>query len=121
MATGTSITGTWTLFVDWGDVGTVLNGGPRTFNPDGTWASVLHSGRWVQAEGMAYWNYDDVPGLNYAGNVNADAVAGIQGYAAPPPNPGSGCFYLLRGDVMTSLAESKVEPAAEIGPRATQR
>lgn len=97
MAQGTSIVGTWNVvIVDWGCGGNPLHASPFTFNSDGTWSYQFGGGRWVQVEGMATWNFNNAAGLIYTANVTQESLAGIQGYASAPPNPGNGCFYALR-------------------------
>jgi hypothetical protein len=112
MAQGTSIVGTWNIvIVDWGCGGTPLLASPQTFNADGTWTYQFGGGFWVQVEGMATWNFNNAPGLIYAANVTLEALSGIQGYASAPPNPGTGCFYMLRQAAPTAAAALARKPA----------
>ena len=105
MATGSSIVGTWNTFVDWGCGGSPITANPLTFNADGTWTYVFGGGRWIQVEGMYFFNFNNAPGLVYAANVTKNAVVGIMGYASAPPNPGSGCWWGTRPGAPHALAE----------------
>jgi immune inhibitor A len=112
-----SILGSWELTVDWGNDGVSLPAGRLAFHSDGSWAYRGGGGRWVQVDGGVLWTFDGVPGLVYSGSVTSGSVAGVMGYAAPPPNPGSGSFYLLRAPVRSTPAQpSTVAPAAVAVP-----
>jgi hypothetical protein len=89
----TSIVGTWNTFVDWGDTGGPIVANPLTFKADGSWTYAFGGGRWVQVEGMYFFNFTNAPGLVYTANVTRDIVAGIMGYAAAGSNPGSGVWW----------------------------
>jgi hypothetical protein len=80
MAIGSSIVGTWNIFVDWKDTGSPTVGYPLTFNSDGTWTYAAGGGRWIQMEGMCLFNFTDAPGLIYSANVTRDTLCGIMGY-----------------------------------------
>ena len=91
-----SIVGTWNTFVDWGDTGHPITANPLTFNADGSWTYVNGGGRWVQVEGMYFFNFTNAAGLVYAANVTTDTVSGILGYAVAGSNPGSGVWWGTR-------------------------
>lgn len=91
-----SIVGTWSVMVDWGNDGTPAAAYPFTFNNDGTWAYQFGGGRWYQVDGIAAWNFSNAPGLIYTATVTYDSVTGAMGYASAPPNPGTGSFYMIR-------------------------
>lgn len=96
MATGSSIVGTWNLFVDWGCTGNPVVGGPLTFNANGSWTYAFGGGRWIQVEGMYFFNFNNPVGLVYTANVTKDALVGIMGYAVSGSNPGAGCWWGTR-------------------------
>jgi hypothetical protein len=81
MATGSSIVGTWNVFVDWGGGGKPIFALPLTFNVDGSWTYQFGGGQWIQMEGMYFFNFTDAAGLVYTANVTVDTVSGIMGYA----------------------------------------
>jgi len=81
MPIGSSIVGTWNTFVDWNDTGNPILANPLTFNADGSWSYRFGGGRWVQMEGMYFFNFSNAAGLVYAANVTRDTVSGIMGYA----------------------------------------
>ena len=121
MATGSSIVGTWNTFVDWGDTGSPIVSNPLTFNADGTWNYSFGGGRWVQMEGMYFFNFTNAAGLVYAANVTRDTVSGIMGYAAAPPNPGSGVWWGTRPGAPhltaeTEMAAAQTDHDALLGP-----
>ena len=96
MAIGSSIVGTWNTFVDWGDNGMPQIASPLTFNSNGSWTYYFGGGRWIQMEGMFFFNFTNGPGLVYAANVTRDTLCGIMGYAASGSNPGSGVWWGTR-------------------------
>jgi hypothetical protein len=96
MSNATSIVGQWTAFVAWGDAGPPVNAGIFTFESDGSWSYQFGGGRWIQVEGLAFWNFTNAAGLVYTANVTRNAVDGIMGYAVADSNPGSGSFYAVR-------------------------
>ena len=103
MATGSSIVGTWNIFVDWGCGGSAVAASPFTFNADGSWTYAFGGGRWIQVEGMCFFNFSNAAGLVYAANVSKDAVLGIMGYAVSGSGPGSGCWWGTRPGAPHSL------------------
>ncbi len=112
MASGKSIIGNWSAFIDWGCDGNPIHVGDSvTFNTNGTWTYSYGTGRWVQAEGMVFFNFDKNPGLVYTANVTRNAMVGIMGYATVPPNDGSGCFYFTRIDKTARSPVSKSKRA----------
>src|SRR5262245_54170177 len=86
------IVGTWLLTTDWGCGGVVTGSFTQTFNADGSWttAPFVHTGRWLQADGLAVWTFDDTPNLVYTANVSGSWMSGAQGYAAAGGI--TGCF-----------------------------
>lgn len=101
MSTATSIVGTWSGFVAWGDSGAPVSNGSTlwTFKSDGSWGYEFGGGRWIQVEGMVTWNFTDnaePAGLIYSANVTRNALDGIMGYASPGSTPGTGSFYAVR-------------------------
>jgi hypothetical protein len=122
LATGSSIVGVWNTFVDWGDTGSPIVSLPLTFNANGTWTYSFGGGRWVQMEGMYFFNLTNAAGLVYAANVTRDTVSGIMGYAAAPPNPGSGVWWGTRPGAPhltaeAELAAAQAEHDSLLGPR----
>lgn len=113
MATGSSIVGTWNTFVDWGCGGSPITANPLTFNADGTWTYVFGGGRWIQVEGMYFFNFNNAPGLVYTANVTKNAVVGIMGYASAPPNPGAGCWWGTHPGAPHAALAPKEEAAAK--------
>jgi hypothetical protein len=62
MSNATSLVGTWSGFVSWGDAGPPVSNG------------------WIQVEGLAAWNFtdnDEPAGLIYTGNVTRNAIEGL--------------------------------------------
>ncbi len=114
MSRGTSIVGTWNIFVDWGCDGNPVQASPFTFNSDGTWTYQFGGGRWIQVEGMAFWNFENAQGLIYTANVTRNGMAGIQGYASPPPNPGKGCFCATRQEGSGTIAATTMSEGFDI-------
>jgi len=105
MSNATSIVGTWSGFVAWGDAGPPVSNSATlwTFNPDGSWSYEFGGGRWIQVEGLVAWNFvnnedpgDLAVGLIYTGNVTRNAIDGIMGYAVAGSSPGTGSFYAVR-------------------------
>jgi hypothetical protein len=80
MATGSSIIGTWNVFVDWENGEGPLAAGTMTFAADYTWTYANGGGTWFQNEGMCLLGFSNVPGLTYTANVTKDAIVGITGY-----------------------------------------
>lgn len=105
MAIGSSIVGTWNTFVDWGDTGSPVVANPLTFNNDGSWTYAFGGGRWIQMEGMYFFNFSSTAGLVYAANVTRDCVSGIMGYAVSGSSPGSGVWWGTRPGAPHALAE----------------
>lgn len=105
MSDATSVVGTWTGYVAWGNAGPPVTGPSTiwTFNADGSWTYLFGGGRWIQVEGLVFWNFTGTAGLVYTGNVTRNAVVGIMGYAI---NPGafSGAFYMTRQYPATAAA-----------------
>ena len=60
------------------------------------WTYVNGGGRWIQVEGMYFFNFTNAAGLVYAANVTTDTVSGILGYAVAGSNPGSGVWWGTR-------------------------
>lgn len=112
MAIGSSIVGTWNTFVDWGDTGNPIIANPLTFNADGSWTYRFGGGRWIQMEGMYFFNFSNAAGLVYAANVTRDTVSGIMGYAVAGSNPGSGVWWGTRPGAPALRAEHE-QAAAE--------
>ena len=110
MATGSSIVGTWNTFVDWGCTGHPITANPLTFNADGSWTYAFGGGRWIQVEGMYFFNFSNAAGLVYTANVTKNAVVGIMGYAVSGSSPGAGCWWGTRPGAPHALA---AERAAE--------
>jgi hypothetical protein len=101
MPTATSIVGTWTGYVTWGDSGPPVSNSSTvwTFNADGGWTYAFGGGRWIQVEGLVTWNFtdnDEPAGLIYTANVTRNAIDGIMGYANAGATPGTGSFYAVR-------------------------
>jgi hypothetical protein len=98
MSTATSIVGTWTGFVAWGDSGPPVSDQSTiwTFKADGSWTYEFGGGRWVQVEGLVTWNFTNATGLIYTANVTRNAIDGIMGYAVAGSSPGTGSFYAVR-------------------------
>ncbi|MCD4484782.1 hypothetical protein LQR31_09885 [Chromobacterium vaccinii] len=119
MSSATSIVGTWTGYVDWGNTGSPVHNSSTvwTFNADGSWTYPFGGGRWIQNEGMVFWNFNSAPGLVYAANVTRNALDGIQGYATASPS--SGQFYAVRGTVAAIAAAAKQakEPDFTLGQK----
>lgn len=96
MAIGSSVVGVWRPFVDWGDTGFAGIASPITFLSGGDWTYYYGGGRWIQMEGMLYFNFTNGAGLGYSANVTRDTLCGIMGYAAAGTNPGSGVWWATR-------------------------
>jgi hypothetical protein len=47
----------------------LITANPLTFNADGSWTYVNGGGRWIQVEGMYFFNFTNAAGLVYAANV----------------------------------------------------
>lgn len=96
--TATSIVGTWSGFVTWGDAGPPIGNSSTvwTFNGDGSWTYAFGGGRWIQVEGLVAWNFTNAAGLIYTANVTRNAIDGIMGYANAGSTPGTGSFYAVR-------------------------
>jgi hypothetical protein len=102
----TSIVGIWRNYIAWSCDGPPVQDSTTTvtFNSDGTWSYAYGTGRWIQVEGVAFWNFDSTPGLVYTANVTRNALNGVMGYALAGSNPGSGCFYAVRAESTTPTA-----------------
>jgi len=74
----------------------LITANPLTFNADGSWTYVNGGGRWIQVEGMYFFNFTNAAGLVYAANVTTDTVSGILGYAVAGSNPDSGVWWGTR-------------------------
>jgi hypothetical protein len=101
MSNATSIVGTWSGFVAWGDSGPPVSDSSTlwTFHADGSWTYEFGGGRWFQVEGLVAWNFtdnDEPAGLIYTANVTRNAIDGIMGYANAGSTPGTGAFYAVR-------------------------
>jgi hypothetical protein len=101
MSNATSIVGTWSGFVAWGDSGPGVSNSSTlwTFKSDGSWSYEFGGGRWIQVEGLVTWNFtdnDEPAGLIYSANVTRNGIAGIMGYANAGSTPGTGSFYAVR-------------------------
>jgi len=70
----------------------LITANPLTFNADGSWTYVNGGGRWIQVEGMYFFNFTNAAGLVYAANVTTDTVSGILGYAVAGSNPELRCL-----------------------------
>jgi hypothetical protein len=116
MATGSSIVGTWNAFTDWGCDGNPVFAAVFTFKADGSWSYPNGGGRWMQVEGMCFFNFTNASGLIYTANVTLNAVVGVMGY--PSGTIGSGCWWATRTGAPHALAEAEVaeEGDAAIGP-----
>ena len=117
MATGSSIVGTWNTFVDWGCTGNPIVALPLTFNANGTWTYSFGGGRWIQVEGMCFFNFTNAAGLVYTANVTKNALVGIMGFAVSGPS--SGCWWGTKPGAPHALAAAAVEAAA--APAAEQQ
>jgi hypothetical protein len=123
MATGSSIVGVWNAFVDFGDTGSATAVGPLTFNADGSWTYNFGGGRWIQVEGMYFFNFSNAPGLIYTANTTRDTVSGIMGYALAGSNPPPGVWWGTRPGaphVTAEQAAAAAEPESDLllGPAA---
>lgn len=120
MASGSSVVGTWDLFIDWGcDGSPVPEGLPLTFKADGTWRYDLGGGRWIQVEGMMFFGFDGTPGLIYTANVTLDAMVGIMGFLfGGPPGFSSGCWWATRQGVAGAKGVRAAKPGHDplLGP-----
>ncbi len=101
MSNATSVVGTWSGFVAWGDSGPPVSDSSTlwTFHANGSWTYEFGGGRWFQVEGLVVWNFtdnDEPAGLIYTGNVTRNAIGGIMGYANAGATPGTGSFYAVR-------------------------
>ena len=101
MSNATSIVGTWSGSVSWGDSGPGVSNASTlwTFNADGTWKYEFGGGRWIQVEGLVVWNFTDnaePAGLIYSANVTRNALDGIMGYVNGGAAPSNGSFYAVR-------------------------
>lgn len=98
MSTATSIVGTWSVYIDWGDSGSPVSNSNTvfTFKSDGSWTYAFGGGRWIQVEGLVAWNFTSAAGLLYTANVTRNAIDGIMGYAVAGSSPGTGSFYAVR-------------------------
>ena len=74
----------------------LITANPLTFNAGGSWTYVNGGGRWVQVEGMYFFNFTNAAGLVYAANVTTDTVFGILSYSVAGANPGSGVWWGTR-------------------------
>src|SRR5258707_5831671 len=84
-----SIVGTWNTFVDWGDTGRPITANPLTFNADGSWTYVNGGGRWIQVEGMYFFNFTNAAGLVYSAHLTTGTGSRIFGYAVARSDPRS--------------------------------
>ena len=114
MATGSSIVGTWDLFVDWGCSGSPVHATQLTINANGSWTYPFGGGRWIQVEGMCFFNFSNAAGLVYAGNVTLNALVGIMGYAAAGSNPGAGCWWATRPGAPHALVAERAAVAEKV-------
>jgi hypothetical protein len=114
MSTATSIAGKWNGFVAWGDAGPPVSNASTvwTFNANGSWTYEFGGGRWIQVEGLVFWNFSNAPNLVYSGNVTRNAIDGIMGYATAGSSPGSGSFYAVRE--ATRAAAAKVSETHDL-------
>src|SRR5579871_4195700 len=98
MSNATSIVGKWTGYVAWGDSGPPVSNASTiwTFNSDGSWNYEFGGGRWIQVEGLVFWNFSNAANLIYSGNVTRNAIDGIMGYAVSGSSPATGSFYAVR-------------------------
>ena len=96
MSTATSVVGNWDGHVAWGCSGPAISNASTqwTFKADGTWTYEFGGGRWIQVEGLVFWNFTNAAGLIYSANVTRNALDGIQGY--PVAGGSTGCFYAVR-------------------------
>lgn len=109
-APGVQITGVWFFTTDWGCDGSITGSFTLTFNADGTWSGSGNTGRWFQVGNGLVFSFNNVAGLQYAGNVSGSWISGVQGYTngtAIAP----GCF----GARVNGLA-SVEEPTGKIDP-----
>lgn len=116
MATGTSIVGTWNAYVDWGCDGSPVFASVFTFNADGSWTYQYGGGRWIQVEGMCFFNFTSPAGLVYTANVTRNAMVGIMGYATTSPS--SGCWYATRTGAPSAALAADVQSSAKAKPGA---
>ena len=108
MSTATSIVGSWDGHVAWGCSGLAQSDASTqwAFKADGTWTYEFGGGRWIQIEGLVFWNFTNAASLIYTANVTRNALDGIMGYAVSGANPGSGCFYAVRKEAAPKAAIS---------------
>lgn len=104
MSTATSVVGNWDGHVAWGCSGPAVSDASTqwTFKADGSWAYEFGGGRWVQVEGLVFWNFTNAAGLVYTANVTRNALDGIQGY--PVAGGATGCFYAVRKEAAGAAA-----------------
>jgi hypothetical protein len=119
MSTATSVVGTWSGFVTWGDTGPAVSNSSTlwTFHANGSWTYEFGGGRWVQVEGLVAWNFtdnDEPAGLIYSANVTVNGIAGIMGYANAGSTPGTGSFYAVR---QPAGAAGAVAPKVHAAPK----
>ncbi len=116
MSTATSIVGTWTGHVAWGDSGPPISDSSTvwTFKPDGTWTYEFGGGRWIQVEGLVTWNFSADTGepqaaasLVYTANVTRNALDGIMGYPVAGSSPGTGSFFAVRQEAGAAKAAAR--------------
>ncbi|HEV7409020.1 MAG TPA: hypothetical protein VGO01_11095 [Bradyrhizobium sp.] len=112
--TGSSIVGTWRVFVDWGVTGAPIFAGAITINANGSWTYSGGGGQWIQVEGMCYFNFSNPAGLVYTANVHRDALSGIMGYAVAGPDPGVGVWWATHPGAPTVAAGAE-QAAAQPG------
>ncbi|HEU0084453.1 MAG TPA: hypothetical protein VFQ87_16460 [Bradyrhizobium sp.] len=101
---GSSITGPWRVFTDWGVTGNPVFAAVLTFNAGGSWTYYGGGGQWIQVEGMCCFNFSSPAGLIYTANVHRDALSGIMGYALAGPDPGVGVWWATRPGAPTVAA-----------------
>jgi len=107
-----SVPGTWTLHFDWnctGNYGTT----PITFNPDGTFTSPPHHGKWSSHDGQILFHFETGGLATYGGTVVDSAMAGISTTFGGL----NGCWYAIKStSTAKALAEAKPKNDAAGGP-----
>lgn len=98
-----AITGSWTLFYDWGSDGSYSTA-TMTVNANGTFTQGSSSGLWVQIAGMFLFNFNGLK-TTYAGNWASKSITGIMTTLTGT----NGSFYMLQAGVPTAFKEEHIE------------
>jgi hypothetical protein len=97
-----AITGTWTLFYDWGCDGR-YSSTRMTVDNNGTWTNGEGlSGLWVQIAGMFVFTFNNSETI-YAGNLASKSITGVSTTFSGL----NGCFYMLQQGVPIAFAEAR--------------